>query len=81
LKTGNFGAGPAPRPLKTGLGPKISGKQRNNFCVSKKWLRHFFEKGDRAEFGPQSTFSAYMPPKKYLKFIFAFGENSCGGLF
>jgi hypothetical protein len=25
--------------------------------VSKKWLRHFFEEGDRAEFGPQSTFS------------------------
>jgi len=27
-------------------------------------LRIFFEKGDRAEFGPQSTFSTYMPPKK-----------------
>jgi hypothetical protein len=49
--------------------------------VSKKWLCHFFEKGDRAEFGPQSAFSTYTPPKKRLKFIFAFGENSCGGLF
>jgi hypothetical protein len=27
------------------------------FCVSKRMLRIFFEKGDRAEFGPQSTFS------------------------
>ena len=50
-------------------------------CVSKKMLRIFFEKGDRAEFGPQSTFSTYMPPKKWLKFVFAFGENSCGELF
>ena len=33
-------------------------------CVSKKMLRIFFEKGVRAEFGPQSTFSTYMPPKK-----------------
>jgi len=34
--------------------------------MSKKWLRHFFEKGDRAEFGPQSTFSRCTPPKKWL---------------
>ncbi len=38
-------------------------------CVSKKWLRHFFEKRDRAEFGPQSTFSTYTPPKKRLNFF------------
>ena len=30
----------------------------------KRWLRLFLEEGDRAEFGPQSTFSAYTPPKK-----------------
>ena len=38
-------------------------------CVSKKWLRHFFDKRDRAEFGPQSTFSTYTPPKKRLNFF------------
>ena len=53
----------------------------NRRCVSKKWLCNFFEEGDRAEFGPQSTFSTYTPPKKYSNFIFAYGENSCGGLF
>ncbi|MCI9433080.1 MAG: hypothetical protein HFF70_11760 [Oscillospiraceae bacterium] len=40
------------------------GFSRAAFCVSKKMLRIFFEKGDRAEFGPQSTFSTYTPPKK-----------------
>ena len=35
-----------------------------SLCVSKKMLRIFFEEGDRAEFGPQSTFSTYTPPKK-----------------
>jgi hypothetical protein len=35
-----------------------------SFLLSKKMLCIFFEEGDRAEFGPQSTFSTYTPPKK-----------------
>ena len=32
------------------------------FCVSKKRLRRFFEKGGRTGCGPQSTFFTYTPP-------------------
>ena len=39
-------------------------REKLNLCLSKKWLCHLFEEGDQAEFGPQSTFSTYMPPKK-----------------
>ena len=55
--------------------------RRSPLYVSKKMRSIFFEKGVRAEFGPQSTFSRYMPPKKWLNFIHASGVNSCGELF
>jgi hypothetical protein len=43
--------------------------------VSKKWLRRFFEKRDRAGCGPQSTFSAYTPPKQSEIILSLFYES------